>query len=87
MQDRNAFFAELKKITPPSAPVNTDTLAYDFLLLFAILPTIPKTVQTMKDRGIPEEIRNRTLEAYDNCINITYNLYGKPGLNFRIYLI
>ena len=53
MQDRNAFPSEIKEITLPLAPVGTDTYAYDFLLLFAVLPTIPKSAQAMKTVAYP----------------------------------
>jgi len=82
MQDRNVFSVEMNKISPPLAPAGEDTYAYDFLLLFAILPAIPKTVQVMKNRGVPEDICNKTLKAYERCINSTNDLYGKPGFHF-----
>jgi hypothetical protein len=86
MQDRNAFPSEIKEITPPLAPVGTDTYAYDFLLLFAVLPTIPKSAQAMKNRGVPENVFNETLKSYERLINLTNEIYGKPGLSFKRYL-
>jgi hypothetical protein len=84
LKDRNEFPAEIKNIVAPRASENEkDILAYDFLLVFPLLPTIPKTARAYEDRGVPEEIIMDTLKTYEGTINSTKDLYGEPGFSFR----
>lgn len=52
--------------TPPVG----EGLAYDFLHLFAAIPTIPDSVKFFKDRGVPQDIIDATLQEYDYCFEI-----------------
>ncbi|MBQ9985532.1 MAG: DUF5596 domain-containing protein [Oscillospiraceae bacterium] len=50
-------------------PVGTG-LAYDFLHLFAAIPTIPDSVKFFKDRGVPQDIIDASMQEYDYCFEI-----------------
>lgn len=59
--------------TPP-AGIGLD---YDFLHLFAAIPTIPDSVKFFSDRGVPEEIIDATLREYDYCFEMRLESIGR----------
>lgn len=86
MTDRTAFASEISEVFPPLPRDGVDTLAYDFVLLFSLLPLIPPAARAMKNRGVPEAIYRDTLKAYRYLVDLTYDIYGKPGLAFGRYI-
>ncbi len=52
-----------------TAPVGTG-LAYDFLHLFAAIPTMPDTLAFLRGRNVPEDIVAATMQEYDMCFEM-----------------
>ena len=52
--------------TPPSG----EGLALDFLHLFAAIPTMPDSVKFLRDRNVPEDVINSTMQEYDMCFEV-----------------
>ena len=51
--------------TPPAGK----EFAYDFFHLFAAIPTIPDGVKFFRDRGVPQDIIDATMQEYDYCFD------------------
>lgn len=63
--------------TPPEG----EGLEYDFLHLFAAIPTMRDSVKHMRDRGIPEDIVRETMGEYDFCLEICKSRLGREAFD------
>jgi len=64
--------------TPPSG----SSLGFDFLHLFAALPTIPGSVAHLRSRGVPEDVIASTMKEYDFCVELRRSFTGRPAFDF-----
>ena len=71
---RSGMDADFKKYESPKGI----GLAYDFLHLFAAIPTIPASIRCMRTRGVPEHIIAATLKEYDFCVRMREISQGRP---------
>lgn len=55
--------------------------AYDFAPMFALLPSVERTVRRFKERNVPDEIINKTLEQYEGVISAFELRFGYPAYN------
>ncbi len=62
---------------PSYTPPVGEGLVYDFLHLFAAIPTIPESVRFFKDRGVPQDIIDATLQEYDYCFELCNTNIGR----------
>ena len=58
------------------APVG-DGLAYDFLHLFAAIPTMTDTLAFLRGRNVPEDIVAATMQEYDMCLEMCRGNIGR----------
>lgn len=65
-------------------PVGTG-LAYDFLHLFAAIPTIPESVAYLQNRGLPADVIADTMAEYDYCVQLCENSLGARPLNLAVF--
>lgn len=86
MRDRNAFLQEIGDIDPPLHPCGDASKAFDYALLFAVLPFIPATASELRRRDIPASVYKQTLKMCKSCIIATHEATGKPGLLFMRFL-
>lgn len=56
-------------------------VAYDFLHLFAAIPTMPDSVKYMRDRRIPEDIIRATMREYDFCLEKCKERLGREAFD------
>lgn len=63
--------------TPPEG----EGLAFDFLHLFPVIPTIPENMAHLRNRGLPEEIIFATMGEYDFCVNMCNTRMGRPAFD------
>lgn len=66
---------------PAYQPPQGDGLAYDFLHLFAALPSIPNSIAHLRARGVPEDVIASTLQEYDYCVNTCITHLGRPAFD------
>ncbi len=59
--------------TPPSG----EGIAYDFLHLFAAIPTMPDSVKFLRDRNVPEDIIVATMQEYEYCFGMCLSSIGR----------
>lgn len=85
MQDRDAFRKELGAIEPPCAPEGEDTTPYDFVLLFAVLPTIHEIDKKLRERGVPSDICYATYTAYEECLMGFKRRFKRLGFDIRYF--
>ncbi|MBQ6846535.1 MAG: DUF5596 domain-containing protein [Oscillospiraceae bacterium] len=52
-------------------------LEYDFFHLFAAIPTIPESVNFLRNRNVPEDIIAATLREYDYCFEMRLQSTGR----------
>ncbi len=57
-------------------------LAYDFLHLFAVIPTICESVANLQKRGLPADVIADTMAEYDYCVQLCQNSCGRPAFDF-----
>lgn len=55
--------------------------AYDFAPLFALLPSVERTVKRFRERNVPEDIIEKTLSQYEGVISTFENRFGYPAYN------
>ena len=56
-------------------------LAYDFLHLFPVIPTMPESVAYLRRRGVPEDVVAATLKEYDYCVDMLNTRMGRPAFD------
>lgn len=64
--------------TPPAS----QGLGFDFLHLFAALPSIPETVAHLRSRGVPEDVIASTMKEYDFCLELRRSFTGRSAFDF-----
>jgi hypothetical protein len=79
MQDRHFFIESLDEIALPEDPSATQIFAWDFVLLMALMPTIPHTVQSMRSKGVPEDVIMNNLRFFENAIDSFKLRFDRPG--------
>lgn len=63
--------------TPPIG----EGIEYDFIHLFAAIPTIPDSVEYLRKRGLSEEIIADTMKEYDFCLEFYSRITGRIGFD------
>jgi len=53
--------------------------AYDFMPMFALLPSVDRTVERYRERNVPENIIKDTLKQYEGVISTNEYRLGYPG--------
>ena len=81
MDDRDAFMQELGQIQLPKAKEGESPLAYDYMGLFALLPQSVRTMEQLRQRGVPEEIILATFRALEGTLAATEARLGRPMFN------
>ncbi len=56
-------------------------IEYDFLHLFAMIPTMPESVAHLRERGVPEDIIASTMQEYDFCVEKIIERDERPGFD------
>ncbi len=74
---RSSDDIDLGAYTPPQG----SGLGYDFLHLFAALPTIPDSIARLKQRNVPEDVILATMQEYDFCVELRKRLTGSPSFD------
>jgi len=64
--------------TPPCG----EGIEYDFIHLFAAIPTMPDSVQYMRKRGVPQDIIEATMKEYDYCLGVCLTNLGRVAFDF-----
>ncbi len=64
------------------APPKGNSIGFDFLHLFAALPTILGTVDHLRSRGVPEDVIASTMKEYDFCVELRRSFTGRPSFDF-----
>lgn len=64
--------------TPPAC----SSLGFDFLHLFAALPTMKSCVSHLRKRGVPEAVITDTMKEYDFCVELRRKFSGRPQFDF-----
>ncbi|HBN82211.1 MAG TPA: hypothetical protein DDZ89_00020 [Clostridiales bacterium] len=85
MEDRQAFKMELSAFEPPSASEGEDIIPYEFVLLFAVLPTIDNADRVMREHGVPDDIRFSTRTSYEECTKGVKKRTGRYGFDKRYF--
>lgn len=65
----------------PEALERIDSIGYDLLALFALLPTIPASFESYRAHHVPEDVIENTIKEYENGIDDFERRFGKPGFN------
>ena len=76
MADRSTFRAELPSIILPQTEEKNQ--GYDLMPLFALLPHIPKAVEAVRRRKIPEDILAKTYLGLERILDVTQIRLGRP---------
>ena len=63
------------------SPPEKAGLGYDFLHLFAALPSIPGNVEHLRKRGVPEDVIASTMREYDFCVELCRKGIGRPAFD------
>ena len=77
MMNRTLFKSHLAEFVFP----NGDGVAYDFLPLLILVPTIEELGTKLKKRQIPEDIIRDTLKQYEDCVFLYKEREGIWGLS------
>lgn len=56
-------------------------LAFDFLHLFPMIPTMPDSVAHLRARNVPEDIIAATMQEYDFCVDKLLQNAGRPAFD------
>lgn len=56
-------------------------LAFDFLHLFPMIPTMPDSVAHLRERNVPEDIIAATMQEYDFCVDMLLRNIGRPAFD------
>jgi len=52
--------------------------AYDFMPMFALLPSVDRTVRRYRERGVPKKVIGDTLKQYEDVISTNDYRFGYP---------
>lgn len=55
--------------------------AYDFAPMFALLPSVERTVRRFKERNVPEDVIKETMKQYEGVISTFEMRFGYPAYN------
>lgn len=55
--------------------------AYDFAPMFALLPSVERTVKRFRERNIPESVISEVLKQYEGVISTFEQRFGYPAYN------
>jgi len=71
----------IRDLSLPTTEDPEELLAYRFAPLFALLPSVERTVQRFRDRNVPESVIADTLKQYEGCIDTVKKRWGYLGYN------
>lgn len=81
MDDREAFMQELGQIQLPKAKEGESTIPYDYMPLLALLPHAVKTMNQLRQKGVPEDIVKATFGALEGTLKVTESRLGRAMFN------
>jgi len=68
----------------PKTDDETMKKAYNFAPMFALLPSVERTVERFRERNIPEDVISDTLKQYESVISIFDLRFGYPAYD-KVY--
>lgn len=81
MQQRQSFMKHIREFEFPEG----DEAAIDLLPFLVIITAIPKLHESLKKRGVPDDVIAKTLRQFEDCVYLTEERTGRPGYLWRYF--